>query len=140
MIIKKNFLLVCENAILDESKRLSLINTFDILFAPNVPVRNDKFFVIGNFRIEKATGIDKNLEFSVTITSPTGKEIIVNPPVITKPFNHGDLPQNVGGIFEMRGVIFSEFGEYKINFFVNKKLMDYFCLDVKQQNKPNVRE
>lgn len=140
MDIKKNFLLVCENAILDGSNRLSLINSFDILFTPNIPARNDKFFVVGNFRIEKAAQKDKNLELSVAITSPSGKELVQNPPVITKPVDYSELPQNIGGIFEMRGVIFPEFGEYKINFFVNKELMDFFCLNVKQQTKLNVRE
>ena len=140
MDIKKNILLVCENAILDESKRLSLINTFDVLYAPSIPVRHDKFFVVGNFRIEKATVKDKNLELSVTITSPSGKELIQKPPVITRPVDHAGSVQNIGGIFEMRGVIFPEFGDYKINFFVNKNLMDYFCLSVKKQIKSDVRE
>lgn len=136
MNIEKNFLLVCENVILDDKNKLSLIGTFNAINVLKLPAAHNLFVVanLGIKEVKKPT----NIKLKVEVVAPTGKQIVQNPPVIEKELEVKDAVQNVGGIFEMRNMVFAEIGIYEINLIVNEKQIGVFPLEIRKVIPPNV--
>jgi len=137
MNIKKNFLLVCENALLDNNNKLSLIGIFSAINTSKVPAMHPNLFVVANLSIEEIKKVT-NIKLSVEIFSPSGKQIIQKPPVIERPLEVKDSTQNVGCIFEIRNILFPEFGLYDVNLVINDKKFETFTLEVREQQTQNV--
>ena len=78
MNIEKNFLLVCENVILDDKNKLSLIGTFNAINVLKLPAAHNLFVVanLGIKEVKKPT----NIKLKVEVVAPTGKQIVQNPP------------------------------------------------------------
>jgi len=134
MEIEKNFFLLCENAILDDQKRLTLVNLFEVLNTNSVPVMHPQFYLVANLFIKKSYK-NKTLKVSFSIISPSGKEVLTNPPVISKPVFKG---KNEGFIVRLNRLLFSEFGKHSVKLLINRHEFASMPLTVRKVLKKNV--
>jgi len=131
MEIEKIFFLFCENAILDDKKRLTLVNLFEVLNTNSVPVMLPQFYLVTNLFIKESFE-NKTLKVSFSITSPSGKEVLTNPPAITKPVSKG---KNEGFIVKLNRLLFPEFGKYSVKLLINKSEFASMPLTIRKVSK-----
>jgi hypothetical protein len=129
MKIKIEFLVLCENAIATPDNKLSLINIYDIIKAPNLPAYHGELTFAGKI-IAEEIGKQKKLVGNISILSPSGKEMVLNGSS-ERDLADGKNTQKINIIFGVSGVLFSEYGEYtaiftfhetsyKLNFSIRK--------------------
>ncbi len=111
MKLEKNYLLLCENFVLDDKQRASLINLYDIIWAQNIPALHSKLLYVANVKVSDS-GSQKKLLMVLELKSPSGKTIF------TANANEARITQNtktqfVGGAFEIGMVPFQEYGAYR---------------------------
>jgi len=133
MKIIKNFFILCENTILDNEKRISLINIYDIIYAAKLPAMHGKLVLAGNMTLQDPTAKDKEIEFSLSIKSPSGKEMIKSASKLRREIDISLSEQAIGLIFTVNGVIFEEFGRYSATLSKDSKEIMSLSFSVKEK-------
>jgi len=140
MQIQKNFFLICENVIMDDKKRVSLINLYDFIIAPQLPAYHGRLFFAINITVSGANQKENKLAMKLLIKSPSGQDIIKNPPVQIREVRPIQESQKVGIIFGVDGVVFNEYGNYIAIVYINDKEEASLNIQViKGNNKQNAR-
>lgn len=140
MQIKENFFLICENVIIDYKNRVSLINLYDFIIAPRIPAYHGRLFFAINITVSGASQKNHQLTAKLLIKSPSGQDIIKNPPSQEREVNPTEDSQKVGIIFGVDGVIFNEYGNYKADVVINDKIEASLDIQViKGINNKNAR-
>lgn len=109
----QNYLLLCENTILDDKNRITLVNVFDYLSAPQNPIVQGKFSIVGNYWI---SDIPSNLNSLILVVSlVNGNGEIVGSPLARIEINlkPEEGKQKIGLIVDVANLTFQDFGEYK---------------------------
>jgi hypothetical protein len=110
--MKLKFAIVCDNAFVDSDGRLSIIQAFDTIFAPNFPAIHPRVSIVTNYSIESDT--HKSPEYKQTlkmINVKTGKEIFKMERAIKPSAGRDSYVQYIANIL---GVTFPNEGKYDI--------------------------
>lgn len=116
--MKLKFAIICDNAFTDESKRLNIIQTFDIITATDFPAIHPRLTVVTNFELEKSDSKDKPYVQEVKITQRETGRVIATNTVTTKPENP-DV-KNIQFISYFIGLPFREEGFYDVDISLEK--------------------
>ena len=130
MRVKLNYFVLCENAVLGDRNRVSLINIYDRIYASSVPAMHGRMFLVVNLLLTSVGEKDKKVLFSLSLKSPSGKELIENSLDLEKEVNTKIETQKFGNIFEVNGVIFTEFGIYEAILSVNNDKLASLSFEV----------
>jgi len=111
---EKNFLLLCDHALVDQHNKVSLIGIFDELHLLNFPGALLKMVLVGNFDIIDS-GIQE-VEIRVELINDKEKAIVLNiPPVKMKVMRQGDRNAKLNFILDIGNLNFPEPGKYTFN-------------------------
>lgn len=134
MKVTKNYFILAENAFFGPDKKVTIVNIYDIIYAERLPALHGKLTFASNFTFEKPNKTDKEIEVSFSVKSPSGKEML-NPTEKMKQSINTDLEtQNVSIIFNVDGVIVSEYGVYHAELMINSKKEAELKIHVKKHN------
>lgn len=124
MKIEKSYFVLCENHVIDEKKRVSLINIYDVIFSSKVPALHPRLLYVASISISKLTErLDS--KFLLTLKMPNGEELISVESDVIKIDNIGSL-RTVNGIFDLKMVPLSEYGVYEAYLsFDGKKIAEH---------------
>jgi hypothetical protein len=116
---KLNFLHICDYASFSEGGKLNILGIFENINAPSIPYAHPQMFIVSNVSFKKSGNIKKvikivsddnieiaKLEFSVNVKIPADKKTA-----------------NIGVAGQLNGTRFEKFGKYKIQVFINDKLI-----------------
>lgn len=138
MKIVKNFFITCENVIIDEKNRVSLINLYDFIFAQKLPAYHGRLYFVGNVKVIKPTDKINKFSIKITINTPSGKPVIINQPVQNINVNTSWEEQNIGSVFAIDGIVFNEFGDYKASLLINEEEVAHLNIKVIAQKKDDI--
>lgn len=133
MQIEKNYLILCENVVRDLSGKLTLINIYDIVYAPTVPALHGNIYLVANFHLTGVTKEDKDLIIKLSFKSPSGKELIPSDQELQIKVDPSRKTQTVGLINLIQRVVFEEFGIYALQLSRNKGVLGSNAIEVLKQ-------
>jgi len=110
--MKTNFLIMCDNAYLDENKKLNINGVFDAIFSPGFPAINKGMFVVVNFELPEGP----HVEF--TKIKKGSWEIKTPKTPITK-----ERSGKHQFIHNFSNIVFPEEGEYSVEVYVDSQLI-----------------
>lgn len=122
MKINRNYFLVAQNAVLDSDNKLTLINIFDVFKAKKLPIHSAQLFFVANFDLDNVSKNDKQIRISYSIKSPSKKDIWNSPAQIIN-IDITNKKQSIGNISSVSGIVFPEYGEYKIDVLIDNKIV-----------------
>jgi hypothetical protein len=130
MKIHRDFFLVCENFIVDQQNRITIINAFNDVNGTGVPMLGPKFVIAFAFRVELDDSGEEVIG-NLSIKTPSGREMSK---AIERELNHKKTTdeQILGGAFAINSPVFPEFGPYKITLKLNGKVAASRSLHVKK--------
>ncbi len=110
MKITNNFFLLCENFLLDDKQRASLINLYDLIWADEFPVTHLALKFVANVKVHDNKS-KENISLSVNIIDSKSKSLfkLTTPPIVIK---KNTKEQTAGAVFDMQLVTFPAEGEY----------------------------
>ena len=73
--MKLNFAIVCDNAFVDQNNRLSIIQTFNNIFAENFPAVHTRLTIVSSFSKEDKDTVKQEVRNFTKIIDPNGKQI-----------------------------------------------------------------
>lgn len=73
--MKLNFAIICDNAFTDQNNRLSIIQTFEEIYADKFPAIQTRLTVVTSYKREPNEKILSNLNNVTRIKDPNGKTI-----------------------------------------------------------------
>jgi hypothetical protein len=137
---KANYFLLCENIIIDEDQKTTLVNIFDGIGSPVLPFSHPKFVIAFSVRLEGADLKKKELKFRIELVDPEDK-------IIGKAEGVGDVEVNpdvksgnvVSSIDLSNRVNFSKTGQHTARFFFNDELLSTAFFEVIKARKEEKR-
>lgn len=135
MKISQNYALLAESVIRDETKKVSLINIFDRIYAEDTPFSQGKIQIFFNLNVQN---IDKNsVKLNLSVVSPDSKEILKGEIVVDtsdRSVRHIQIVSDIGGI------ILPEFGDYKLILSDSKEKIAEKILSVEKASKEEIKK
>ena len=112
-MIKQNFILICESAVIEkDTNNLYFLGVFDNISAPRIPAIQPKFAVVTNFE-----GGEGEHSHKIVIRDQSGNEVVKLEGKIN--FISNQKAQYIGKFI---GFSFPKFGEYVIEIYVDEIL------------------
>ena len=101
-----DWIILCDYAFPDMRGKLCLIGAFDVIFAPNVPVKHERAAI--GFSIVGEPG--ERVQMKLDIIGPTGQVVMKAPPqTFTLPDSGG-----AQGQIDVRNLVLKDFGRHAI--------------------------
>jgi hypothetical protein len=129
-MVKFDYLLFCEDVIIDAQKRASLINTFDTINSTQFPAINHRFKVMFRLASNVTKPTSKELEFKLLLTTDKGKELAKaegSQKVVLNP------DEGLASAIDLSGLVFEKPGKYFIQLFLNGEELAKKVLRVNEQ-------
>jgi hypothetical protein len=115
-----DFFLLCENVIIDDKARASIINIYDAIFATQLPALHGNLHFISRVTPKAKVKDSVKAKCGLSIKSPSGKErLMIKSNDVEIEFTK-ERPSMIVNV-QIPGVVFDEFGEYTASFSVNDK-------------------
>lgn len=131
MKIQKNYFLLCENAIVGERGKLSLINIYELIYAEKLPASHGKLILVSSFTLDIENSAEDKVIVSLDVISPSKKSMLEKEILVEKKLDEATKKQTIGDVLEVNGVVFSEYGQYECVLKVNSYTYSLF-FDVKK--------
>ncbi|KKQ42613.1 MAG: hypothetical protein US60_C0015G0024 [Microgenomates group bacterium GW2011_GWC1_37_8] len=110
-----DFLSLCDYAVISRENKLSILGIFDQIFVNSLPSQHPKMFLVGILKGEPAS--THNLQ--LLLKDPLDKDVLPNQELKVKLGTNG----NSNFIAELNNLPIKLTGAYKIELFVDKKLL-----------------
>lgn len=113
-----DYMIFCEDVIVDANKRASLITTFDIVLADKYPATNNKFKVM--FRLLPKVKSSKKVKVKITVLLTDGK----NKTLVKAEGSESlllSMNKAIASPVDLSGVTFESAGTYFVKLLVNGK-------------------
>lgn len=136
MKVEKNMFVLCENVLLDVSKKVTLVNIYDIIFSDTIPALHPKLTFVANLTVNDPEKDIKTIKFALNIKTPSGKELSPKPLNIESSVDGSKQRQNIGIVMEINGVVFPEWGVYNTSLSMNGKPFSILKFEVGKRMKP----
>ncbi|NMB91949.1 hypothetical protein GYA37_03855 [candidate division WWE3 bacterium] len=117
--MKLNFAIICDNAFTDEVGRLNIIQTFDVIFAPNFPAIHPRLSIVTNYALEEKDKKDEEYKQTLTIINSSAKEPIISLENVVTP--KVGKERNIQYITNIVGLSFPVESVYEVSARVNGK-------------------
>lgn len=121
MTIKSKFFVLCENYIVDEKQRPSIINMYDSVFASEFPATHQLLKYVANIEIKNPKST-KHISLQLTLDSPNGASIFESPVQKAQIVPNMD-EQIIGAVFDIQAVPFEAPGRYTASLTVNDEVL-----------------
>lgn len=118
---KLNFLHVCDYASFSEGGKLNILGVFENINASKVPYIHSQMFIVLNILIKKAGNYKKIVTRFIQDSNKTEIARTEFPMNMKMPSAKGEF--RIGSVGQLNGVKFKEYGEYKIQIFVDEYLI-----------------
>ena len=125
---KFKFAVVSEATILDQTNRLSIINMYNQIKAPNLPAVHPVLNLVGYVDEIKP---DESVKIHIALTSPAGDIILQQEQDLAAAVDK--TSQSVGFIIQFQAIPLKEYGIHKIKIKLNSKEVDVIKLPVMPQ-------
>ncbi len=124
--MKLNFAIICDNAFVDKSNRLSIIQTFEEIYANKFPAIQTRLTVVSNYKKESESEEEEisSLKNITRIKDPKGNKIAEV--VVEAPLAQG----NNQFISYFNGIPIAQEGIYLIEIYLNNELKTTLQLHV----------
>ncbi|MFZ2664482.1 MAG: hypothetical protein WAX66_03915 [Patescibacteria group bacterium] len=133
--MKLNFAIICDNAFTDEVGRLSIIQTFDVIFASNFPAIHPRLSIVTNYALEEKDKKDEGYKQVLTIVNASTREPMLSLENIVTPKIGKE--SNIQYITNIVGLSFPAEGIYEVSTKVNGK--DFGKVAIINVNKSTVQ-
>lgn len=137
MKITKNFFLLCENTVLGQNNKLTIVNLYDALFAESVPIMPQNFTLVANLNLQEVKKTDKLINLGISIISPSGEDILKRKFRQKREIDPTKKNQKVGIVINLLGIPFPEYGSYLIKLLANRKEVSSLVFSVNKPPKSN---
>ena len=134
MKTERNFLVLCENFIVDEKGRASLINLYDIVFSESFPALHPTLKYVFNVRIFDS-GNNKSLTFSFLLEDKSGKKLF-EVKDSSAPVHPKMKIQNVGGVIDVINTQFDKPQQYVAKLIIDEKTIAEHFLETRLVPQP----
>lgn len=138
MVVKKDYALLCENAIIDDRKRFTIVNTFNTVWAKQVPVMHSQLFFVCNLLITGAKKGESVIPYELTVTDPMGKQIL-NSKLEGKVEGSAAEVNNTLAV-NLSPMPIEHFGKYIFALKYNSKIVATRTLEAKKGDEENARQ
>jgi hypothetical protein len=123
MVVKKDYVLLCENLLVDDTGKVTIVNAFDTIYVDQVPTIQPALFFVAQVIVEQSEKKDEGTtNFVLKVVGPSKKEILSNTMEV-KINSELPLQKNVIGV-QLGAMPLEEFGTYQfILSFDSKKIV-----------------
>ena len=129
MTIKKDYILICENLLADDTGKVTMVNVFDTVYADIVPTFQGSISLVAQLIVEGSTKADEDkTKVSLKVLNPA-KQVILNNEVKIKINSQLPLQKNAIGL-QLNGMPLESFGTYQFILEWNDKKIAQRNLDV----------
>ena len=121
MDVRVEYFLLCENSLTDDSGKVSIINIYINIIAPQVPFAHRELHYVALCTRNKGIDNEHVVSVNFSIVTPSGKEKLPrkqNTMDVTFPAGKAELAVHLS----IPGVVLEEFGEYTAAMRLNDKL------------------
>lgn len=136
MKITSKFFVLCENYLVDEKQRPSIINMYDSIFAPEFPATHQLLKYVGNIEIQQPKAVD-HIHLQLKLEGANGDVVFESPVQEAKIVPNMD-DQIIGAVFDMQMVPFPEAGRYSASLIVNDKVIATHNVQLREHLPPEV--
>jgi hypothetical protein len=129
--IKLNFLHICDYASFGDGGKLNILGIFKNINAPKFPVVHPQLFVVTNVNIAKSG----NFKETIRIIDEDNNDIMVSPLEFKLSSTEGlkkDGKAELGVVAQVNNLRFSKTGDYKVQVYIDNKLVGQTPLMVSQ--------
>lgn len=120
MMVKNDYLLICENAFADPQGRNTIVNIFNIIYGSDVPLVGPDMMVAFAMEI-KLDSTSQKLKASLSVQAPSGKELVRGSNEVILNRKNTTKKQGVAGGIKLTRPVFEEFGTHKFTLILNGK-------------------
>ncbi|HVQ44622.1 MAG TPA: hypothetical protein VMT30_06695 [Candidatus Saccharimonadia bacterium] len=117
------YLLLCENVIVGEQGKASLINLYDRIFADTLPVAAPAMYFAFSVSLTNDSENELPIQLELKILAPDGKPLDTNLQINALKLPHDAVSQKIGGAIAVQALTFSVYGDYRANFTINDSLI-----------------
>lgn len=135
MVIEKNLFVLCENTILDNNGKLTVVNIYDMIYADTVPAVHGRLYFVANIKLQDLSKEDSKVAVKLYIKSPSNIDMLPQAPTLEIQPDLSKKIQNIGIRLEVNGVVFSEFGTYEAIFKIGDKTLPSLFFEFAQTPK-----
>lgn len=121
MKIEKKFFVLCENYIVDEKQRPSIINMYDSIFAAKFPATHQLLKYVANLEIKQPKS-NKFIEIQLKLES-SGGDLLFESPQQKAEIVPNMNDQIIGVVFDVQMVPFEKAGRYTASLYVNGEVL-----------------
>lgn len=134
MKVTSKFFVLCENYLVDEKQRPSIINMYDSIFAPEFPATHQLLKYAGNIEIQDAKSVN-HIHIQLKLEGPD-KTLVFESPVQEAKIVPNMKDQIIGAVFDMQMVQFPSAGRYTASLIVNEKVLDTHHVQLREHLPP----
>jgi len=134
MKTQSKFFVLCENYLVDDKQRPSIINMYDSIFAPEFPATHQLLKYAANIEIKNPKAVD-HVHLQLKLEGPDGDLIFESPVQDAKIVPNMD-EQIIGAVFDMQMVPFPQAGRYTASLIVNNEVLDTHNVQLREHLPP----
>jgi len=125
----KNFLFLCDHALIENNQKLSVIGIFDSIQLRSIPGTILKSVLVGSYNVVKKINTAK---LEIKLEDDSGKSILINLPTINValPVSDKTMPQRLNFTIEIGNLKFEKAGTYKFIIYFNGDKVDEYKFNV----------
>lgn len=133
--MKVELLTLCDYAVAVPGGKLTIVGTFDRLFATQFPFQQPPFYLVGKFRFDASEVGEKRLRFSVS--DPDGREIGALPELkVPVRMREDEYTTAMQVVLRINGLPLAQEGEHSVIFAVDGRIESSLPLSIKLEKKP----
>lgn len=130
MKFQVEFFLLCENVIIDQKNKASIINLYDRIFAEKLPAQHPRFVFFTSILFSNQTENSQKAIVTLSVKTPSGVESVMVKTPAQFDIPHHTNSGKIGTILEIPNPILTEYGEYTAEILVNGKVLKSKVFDV----------
>jgi len=134
MKINSKFFVLCENYLVDDKQRPSIINMYDSIFAPEFPATHQLLKYAGNIEIKNPKTVN-HVHLQLKLEDPDGELVFESPVQEAKIVPNMD-EQIIGAVFDMQMVPFKQAGRYTASLIVNDAVIATHHVQLREHLPP----
>ncbi len=134
MKIQSKFFVLCENYMVDDKQRPSIINMYDSIFAPEFPATHQLLKYAGNIEIKNPKTVN-HVHLQLKLEGPDD-DLVFESPVQDAQIVPNLDDQIIGAVFDMQMVPFPKAGRYTASLIVNNEVIDAHHVQLREHLPP----
>jgi len=137
MILKKDYVLLCENLIIDQTGKVTIVNAFDTIYTESLPAIHAALYFVAQIIVEGSEKKDEDsTSFDLKVLSPSKNAILSN--TMKLKINSALPTQKIILAAQLNGMPIEELGTYQFILTHNSKMVVQRSLEVVKGGEADV--